>query len=130
MTASSCAAKPWRGLLALALLAFAGCGYPQGRLNEARALLVEGLEAWKAGARPESLTGSSQAIEFEDEHWSRGVRLVSYEVLRVYFHKPEQMIRCEAQLTLSPRGGAERVERPVYNVVLGSPVRIFSNPMP
>ena len=69
-------------LLALPFL-MTGCGFdPSPQLadpDQARTTLHAVLDAWKAGARPESLRSQSPSIQVLDLDWNDGQQLLSYQ---------------------------------------------------
>jgi hypothetical protein len=68
--------------LSLAVLASSGCGLGetphQADPDQARTALHAVLDAWKAGAKPESLEAQSPPIRVLDLDWKDGHTLVSY----------------------------------------------------
>jgi hypothetical protein len=68
--------------LALLLAALAGCGGPRpADPSVARSALTAGLDAWKAGQKPDSLKSHTPPVQFGDEDWIQGHKLLDYEVL-------------------------------------------------
>lgn len=115
---------------AVALVAAAGCGFPQAKLDEAKGAVQEGLETWKKGGKPADLLSLSRPVEFNEVAWSDGLALVAYEVGKTTYSDRDKVVRCEAKLTLRNRKGKQRVENVVYDVKLESPIKVMNNPMP
>jgi hypothetical protein len=69
-------------LAALVLLVVAGCGRgnvePPGASDpaKAKAALTQALDAWRSGAKPDSVSG----VIVSDEEWAGGAQLMSYEL--------------------------------------------------
>ena len=122
MNRSLCAA-------ALALFCLAGCKSPdvsKADLAAAKDAVKSGLEAWKKGEAPKQLA----AMEFHDDDWKAGAKLVEYEIVKVY-GQPDGLARCSVKLVVQPR---QRGKQPVrkeatYHVVLRPKVIVAGDPM-
>lgn len=117
-------------IVCYAALLAAGCGFPQAKLDEAKAFVVEGLGEWKKGVKLADLKTQPKPLAFFDPAWAGGDALAEFEILRTYYHDREKMIRVVAKLTLRPVRGPERVEEVTYDVTLGPPHSAQANPMP
>ena len=75
-----------RILLPLLAVVLAGCGGDPPPLDmattpeQSRAAFVGALDAWKAGATPESLTAKNPSVYLADENFARGVKLLDYKL--------------------------------------------------
>lgn len=73
-------------LLTLLAVLLSGCGpanyRPPAASNPelAKKALVEVLEAWKSGAKPEALRSESPPVYVADEQWLHGQQLAGYEL--------------------------------------------------
>jgi hypothetical protein len=107
-----------------------GCGDPelQQELDFARESVEAGLASWKRGETAESLQALPQPIEFHDDDWRHGARLVDYQIVQVY-RDPDGSPRCAVKLTLK-RGEREpeQVEE-IYQIVTKPNVIIARDPM-
>jgi hypothetical protein len=112
------------------LFAAVGCGVSQAKLDEAKSMIQQGLETWKKGGKPADLRSGSRPVEFHEAMWNSGDKLLSYELNDPTYHSREDVIRCEARLTVRTRGGRQKTENILYEVKFGSPVKIMNNPMP
>src|SRR5262245_61611683 len=118
-----------RIICAALALTTAGCGVSQSRLDEAEALVREGLEAWKKGDKPADLRALARPVEFHEAMWNAGETLLSYETARAAYHDRAKVIRCEARLKVRNRRGKQKTETVVYDVDPGPPAKVVNNPM-
>jgi len=69
---------------AFVAVVFVGCGgsAPPTPANAevGRAALIRGLDAWKAGERPDALKSGADPIYFMDFEWDRGAKLLDYSL--------------------------------------------------
>jgi hypothetical protein len=119
-----------RWMFGVALVFLAGCGFPSARLDEAKGYVQQALEVWKNGGKPDELNSLTPPIEFHEAMWNAGEKLVNFELGDVRYIDKTKVVRCETRLTIRNRKGKERTEAVVYDVTLGSPVKIVNNPMP
>jgi hypothetical protein len=119
-----------RIICAALLVGAVGCGASRAQLDEAKSSVQEGLEAWKKGGKPADLAALAKPVEFHDGLWSAGATLLNYEMGQVTYHRGEKVIRCEARVLVRERNGRQKTESVVYDVKLGSPVKVINNPMP
>ena len=113
----------------LALLCLAGCsssGVSKADLAAAKDAVSSGLEAWKKGETPKQLT----ALEFHDDDWRAGAKLVEYEIVKVY-GSPDGLARCSVKLVVQPRKGGKGPVRKeaTYHVTLRPKVVVSVDPM-
>lgn len=120
------------GLVGLGLASVAGCGgISAAKVDEAKGHVRKGLEAWKAGGKPDDLKTSSPAVEFNEQLWIAGEKLVNFELTgTARYVDAVQAVRVEAKLTLRGKKGKDRTETVTYDVTLGPPVKVVNNPMP
>jgi hypothetical protein len=99
----------WPALVALATLA-AGCGSEsQQNLDLVRDSVVAALETWKKAERVDSLKSRSPPIEFHDDDWQRGARLLDYELTKTYCDT-DGAARCAVTLSVLRRGKPDTVK--------------------
>jgi hypothetical protein len=113
-----------------ALLFTVGCGFPQAKVDEAKAHVQVALNTWKAEGKPDELAGKTPPIEFHEGLWTAGDKLVSFEIGQTKYVDSAAVVRCEAKLTLRNKKGKERTETVNYDVTLTPGVKIVNNPMP
>jgi hypothetical protein len=118
-----------RAVVLLAAVALAGCGsgVSQRELDEAADAVRVGLEAWKAGDRAASLKAKAPPLEFTDESWAKGDRLLEFQLLRTE-GQAGLPLRCTAALKVRDRVGKTVDKEVVYEVRLGNPVVIARDP--
>src|SRR5262245_25319830 len=101
------------------LVALAGCGSRTATNKElvsAHEVLKEGLEAWKSGKTPASLEAGANPVQFRDEDWQAGAKLLEYRILKVGSEENDATI-CVVHLKVEVRGKA--VDRQLnYRVTL------------
>jgi hypothetical protein len=123
--------RPLESLVVLAAaLTLSGCGNPEleQELDFAQASVESALAAWKRGEPAESLKALPQPIEFHDDDWRQGARLMDYQIVQVY-RDPDGSPRCAVRLTVQ-RGEREpeQVEE-IYQIVTKPNVIIARDPM-
>lgn len=103
--------------LALALVGTVGCGQsaPSEQLESARAAVQTALSAWKKGDRADSLRSLSPPIEFAEDNWKIGLRLLDYQVTSVE-SSPEQIARCAVTLSIKDKRGKVSEREVVYMI--------------
>lgn len=118
------------GLALAAVLAVPGCKRTLGprELEQGRAAVTTGLDAWKKGDRPEALQKLNPPIQFLDEDWSKGLRLEGYEVTATYGAGGDLLPRCEVRLSLTDRGGKKVTRRVMYQVEKKDKVVVARDP--
>ena len=104
------------GPLVLVLLAAPGCSGKKGPEasdpDEARALLMETLEAWRQGATPAELRQRDPPTHVADEEWQAGSKLLRFRIT-----DPGAVfgpsLRCQVELVLESRqrGGVTETVR-------------------
>jgi hypothetical protein len=69
-------------------------------------------------------------MEFHDDDWKAGAKLVEYEIVKVY-GMPDGLARCSVKLVIQPRQrGKELVRKEAtYHVVLRPKVVVAGDPM-
>ena len=96
-------------MVALAALAV-GCGSEsQQDLDLVRDSVVAGLESWKNAERVDALKSRSPPIEFHDDDWKRGARLIGYEVTKTY-RDTDGAPRCAVTLNILSRGKSKTIK--------------------
>jgi hypothetical protein len=99
----------WPALFALAALA-AGCGSESHQdLNLVRDSVEAGLATWKNAERVDALKSRSPPIEFHDDDWKRGARLIDYEVTKTY-RDTDGAPRCAVTLRIQSRGKSKTIK--------------------
>lgn len=70
-------------LLAAFVLVATGCGGPTQSSDptKARTVLIESLDAWKAGKRLDDMRTGSPAVHVIDQDWMLGRKLLAYELV-------------------------------------------------
>lgn len=113
----------WTACLPVVFLITTGCGGgPSHPVDSgvARKTLVEALDRWKSGQKPDDLQKSTPAIVVQDLDWLGGAELVAYEV--VGDGEPlDANLLARVKLTLKGKDGKE-VEKTVAYLVGTSPV--------
>lgn len=119
-----------RWVAGVALMCVAGCGFPSGKLNEAKGHVQHALEVWKNDGKSEELASQAPPVEFHEALWKSGEKLVGFEMGNASYVDAVSAVRCEVKLTVRNKKGKERTENVLYDVTLGPPVKIVNNPMP
>jgi hypothetical protein len=116
-------------LACLAALAGSGCGasVSQQELDQARDAVQSGLEAWKKGEPPSRLKALTPPVEFSDDSWARGEKLLDFRLNNAE-GKPGTPLRCTVSLTLQDRRGKTLEKEVVYEVKLGNPRVVARDP--
>jgi hypothetical protein len=116
----------WPALLALATLT-AGCGSEsQQDLVLISDSVVAGLETWKNDQRVDTLRSRSPPIEFHDDDWQRGVRLINYELTKTY-RDTDGAPRCAVTLSIQSRGKPKTI-KVTYQANTSSTIVIARDP--
>ena len=109
------------------LAGLAGCrgGAPAAdpELAKAQEVLKAGLEAWKNGSTPRSLESGAEPVQFRDDDWQAGAKLLEYRVLKADGEEEGETV-CAVLLKLEGRGKA--VDRTVSYRVTLTPKRTVS----
>jgi hypothetical protein len=121
---------------ALTLACLAGCSpspVSKADLTAAEAAVKSGLEAWKKGEKPKQLESSPTPMQFTDEDWQGGAKLVGYQIVKVY-GQSDGIARCAVKLELEVRqrgkaGLVPTVKEATYHVVLRPKVVVARDPM-
>lgn len=116
-------------LALLTLFLLSGCGgVSQKELDFASETVQTALETWKKGEKSDSLKSRSAPIDFHDDDWKKGAKLVSYEMKQTYDPRDGSSPRCAVVLTMELRG--RRVQREVtYEVHTKPKVLVARDPM-
>jgi hypothetical protein len=111
-------------------LTMSGCSDPelQRELDFAQASVESALAAWKRSETAESLKALPQPIEFHDDDWREGVRLVDYQIVQVY-HDTDGLPRCAVRLTLQRSEREQEQIDEIYQIVTKPNVIIARDPM-
>lgn len=120
----------WR-VVGPGLVLLAGCSSSAAKLDEAKGYVQSALELWQKGGKADELSSRTPPIEFHDARWNAGEKLVQFDVGAVRYVARDDVVRCEARLTVRGRQGKDRTESVVFDVVSLAPkVKIVNNPMP
>lgn len=99
----------WLAFIAVAATAI-GCGNRSEQdLEVASESVIAALASWKQGDSPKSLMSGSLRIEFHDDDWQSGARLVDYRLRKTY-RGTDGRPRCAATLTVEHAGDAKTLE--------------------
>jgi hypothetical protein len=112
-----------------AWLSLTGCSdtKSQEELALAESLVHKALQTWTEGEDAQSLTTQAPAIEFHDDDWRAGAKLVAFEMVTTY-RETDGQARCAVKLNLQ-RGREEPVQQAVtYQVNLEPKVVIARDP--
>ena len=125
------AAAAWVLLVALAALtalAAGGCGgAAKAELAAATEGVQAGLDLWKGGQTPAGLGGRTPPVEFHDDDWRQGARLVDYRVVKAY-RSDDGTSRCAVVLSLAARNGRKWEREVVYQVKPGASLVVARDP--
>jgi hypothetical protein len=113
-------------LAAFAAVAVAGCGDSNQDLDVAEQSVRAGLDAWQRGELPETLKQRETPIEFHDDDWQSGARLIDFTVENSYRDSAGGP-RCTVQLTIELDGRSE-TKSVVYEAKVGSTVVVTRDP--
>ena len=116
-------------LFAIALLVFAGCAKParpQAEVDRSLKALATALESWKANEPPAKLKAPPEPIEF-NEDLRRAFVLESFAVGGVMDIDPKY-VQVKATLKLKDKKGKTEERDVVYQIELGSPIRVLHDP--
>jgi hypothetical protein len=111
-----------RAFVPLAIVAVAltptGCGrgQSQGELLTAEQTVQTALETWRSGKSASSLKASTPPIEFHDDDWQRGARLVDFQIVKTYLES-DGTPRCSVQFTIQLGAKAPEKRRATYQLV-------------
>jgi len=120
-----------RGFVAASLILIGGCKknlFPQESLDRARAAVESGLTSWQKGEAPQVLASRSDPVQFFDDLWTSGNRLVSFQVKDTVGDNQDNIIRCFVVLTLKDKKGRSSEREVAYQVTLKNPVVIARDP--
>ncbi|WP_148598318.1 hypothetical protein [Aquisphaera giovannonii] len=108
--------------LAVAAGCDAGGGPGRGSVDPeaAKRLLVEVLDAWKAGGKPEDLARKSPPVTVGEEEWQAGSQLVSYE-LAPGERAVGSALSCVVELSVKGKDGKAARRRVSYDVTTAPP---------
>lgn len=116
----------WPALSALVALA-AGCGSEsQQDLDLVRDSVEAALETWKKAERGDALMSRSPPIEFHDDDWQRGARLIDYELTKTY-RDTDGAPRCAVTLSIQSRGKSKTI-KVTYQATTSSKIVIARDP--
>jgi len=119
-------------LAVLGALMVTGCGPSevQQKLDFAQQTVKESLEAWKGGGSPEDLKSSDSPVEFYDDDWLAGAKLIDFEIGKVFLEPSDQTARCSVILTVQRRKKKASVKVGcTYQVVAEPAVVVARDPM-
>jgi hypothetical protein len=68
-------------------------------------VLKTGLEAWKNGGTPASLESGANPVQFRDDDWQAGAKLLEYRILKVGGEEDGETV-CTVHLKVEVRGKA------------------------
>lgn len=102
----------WKWLLFVVVALFlSGCSsdtITQQQRESAKAILEKGLNAWKSGEDAKKWTDEKASPRFLDDNWSKGSKLVSYEIVRIKGNVDAVPI-AYVKLTIQPAKGGDQV---------------------
>jgi hypothetical protein len=100
-----------------ALLGIAGCGDAQSQqeLDLATRSVQVALDAWKRGEMADNLKGQSTPIEFYDDDWQKGAKLIDYQIDQTY-RETDGSPRCAVTLTVQHGDRASAAVKVTYQV--------------
>lgn len=123
--------KSRRGFLAAGLILIGGCKknrFTQENLDRARAAVESGLTSWQKGEAPQVLASRPDPVQFFDDLWTSGNRLVSFQIKDTVGDNQDVIIRCSVALTLKDKKGRTSEREVTYQVTLKSPVVVARDP--
>jgi hypothetical protein len=92
-------------------------------LASAFSVLKAGLEAWKNGSTPASLASGANPVQFSDNDWQAGAKLLEYRIMKAGVEEEGETV-CTVHLKVDVRGKA--VDRNVTYRVTLTPTRTVS----
>lgn len=128
---------PWRlsgyfllaGLLVPSLGSLSGCGGGSDEdLGTAEESVRAALDTWKRGEPPAALKQLATPIEFHDEEWLGGAKLVEFELKETY-RDTDGRPRCAANLTLETSSGKRESKLVIYETNLDQGIVVGRDPM-
>lgn len=125
-----CRLLPWLPLLLIGLALVGGCGSGASDedLGSAENAVRAGLDAWKRGEQPAALKQLAAPIEFHDDDWLAGAKLMDFELTQT-FRDNDGKPRCEAKLTLEFGGGKQESKTVIYEANLDGGIVVGRDPM-
>lgn len=106
-----------------------GCGDSRAlELQEMTKGAVErGLGAWQRGDHPDSLKKTAEPLDFFDDDWQRGAKLVSFRVIRTFFDT-DDLPKCAVELTVQSGDAAPVTQHVTYQAVKKPHVIVSRDP--
>lgn len=119
-------------LMAVALLvvAVSGCGDSgkQQKLDQAKQSVTTALEAWSRGEPATSLQTANPPIEFHDDDWNLGAKLIEHRITNTYIDT-DGGPRCAVELKIEYGGKMPQDVRATYQVLLEPKIVVGRDPM-
>jgi hypothetical protein len=81
----------------------------QQDLDLVRDSVIAGLETWKNAEPVNVLRSRSPPIEFYDDDWQRGARLIDYELTKTY-RDTDGAPRCAVSMDIQSRGKSRTIK--------------------
>lgn len=115
---------------ALLLLAVSGCGdsAQQKKLDLAQQSVTTALETWSRGERSTALQTASPPIEFHDDDWNLGAKLIEHRITKTYIDTDGQP-RCAVELKVQHNGKEPLEVRATYQVLVEPKIVVGRDPM-
>lgn len=117
-------------ILVLLIGSFIGCGdsTDQKKIDSAKQIVAQGLDAWKAGQEMESLKSLEVPIDFYDDDWKKSAALVEYE-LGDSWVEVDGTARCSVRLKVQYPGEEAREVVCSYQIVEEPGIKVARDPM-
>jgi ligand-binding SRPBCC domain-containing protein len=100
----------------------------QKELDQGRASLETGLQAWQKGERPDALQKLTPPLHFRDEDWMKGMRLTAWEITSTNGSVSDLTPRYEVVLSLLDRNGKKIQRQVVYQIERKETIAIVRHP--
>lgn len=115
--------------LAVIVLMFAGCSKParpQAEVDRSLTALAMALENWKAKEAPAKLKAPPEPIDFSED-LRKSFELESFKVGNIMDIDPKY-VQVKTLLKLKDKKGKTEEREVVYQIELGSPIRVLHDP--
>ena len=112
------------------LLCSAGCGDREAeqKMDFANSTVKSALEFWQQGGKPEELMTGENPVEFHDDDWDVGAKLIEFEIRQTYMDR-DGTARCAVTLKVQ-RGKKAPVDvRCAYQILTVPKVMVGRDPM-
>lgn len=112
--------------IAFLLVGCAKPARPQAEVDRSLTALATALESWKANEPPAKLKALSEPIEFSED-LRKSFELESFQVGSLMDIDPKY-VQVKATLKLKNKKGKTEDREVVYQIQLGSPIRVLHDP--